>query len=227
MLSYSDFERTGGQLGTNAGGVYRGPDGQKWYLKWPTSDRQGHNEIMASRFYDEMGFDAVQYHPVDNGMVASRWREGLPDVSSCEDLRGSETMQEAFAPSALIGNWDVVGLVYDNALYDPATMGEPVFVDFGGSFDTRAMGGHKRFGANSIPALDGFTDPSINKSAACVFEAMTPELWDRSLGRVRRLTPSQIEEVVWDVSLAGREARHERLLSRREILLDTDHREVS
>jgi len=189
MLDFNDFKQTGVSQGSNQGGTYRGPDGQKWYLKMPNSERQAHNEVIASKFYRAMGFDAVQYEMVDNGMVASEWREGLPQRSDVGDLRDNPTVQEAFIPSAWIANWDVIGLVTDNCLYDPQAMAEPVLIDFGGAFDTRAMGGQKQFTPSSVPALGGFTDASINQSATRVFEGMTPELFEASKRRVRSLTP--------------------------------------
>ncbi len=226
QLAFEDFEQVSGRKGSNSGGVYRGPDGGKWYLKYPNSERQGQNEVMASHFYTAMGFDAIQYVFVDNGMVASRWRGTLPDRSKPKDLRRSDVVQEAFLPSALIANWDVIGLVYDNCLYVPAMMDEPVFLDFGGAFDTRAMGGHKDFEANSVPALEGFTDPSINQSAANVFEGMTPTLWNRSQRRVASLTVGEMRDMVRAVGLDGADERLNTLRSRVDILLDTEYGEV-
>lgn len=225
-LQFDRFEQVGPSRGTAEGGLYKRDDGTKWYLKYPDSRRQGQNEIMAARFYDEMGFDAVQYQRVDNGMLASEWREGLPRRSEPQHLKESDTVQEVFLPSALVANWDVMGLQYENALYDPSEMFHPVFLDFGGAFDTRAMGGHKRFGANSVPALDGFTDPSINGSAAFVFEGMTPSLYSASQSRVRRLSAADMERVVSGIELDGETERLQRLQQRRELLLGTDYNEV-
>lgn len=225
-LHYDRFEQVGPAQGTNDGGKYRRDDGTEWYLKYPNSERQGHNEVMASRFYAQMGFDAIQYRWVDNGMVAARWRDGLPSKSDRGALRENPTVQEAFIPSALIANWDVIGLVYDNCLYDPATMDGPVFLDFGGAFDTRAMGGPKPFKATEVMALEGFTDPSINQSASRVFEGMTPELWSRSQARVAALAVGEMRNVVRGVELNGADERLETLRSRRDILLDTGYEEV-
>lgn len=225
VLEFGNFERVGPSKGSNSGGRFRDHRGEDWYLKYPNTERQGHNEIMASRFYDVMGFDAIQYEPVDNGMVASRWRYDLPDRSDLADLRESNEVQEAFLPSALLANWDVIGLVYDNCLID-ASLKRPVFLDFGGSFDTRAMGGNKRFSATDVPALEGFTDASINQSATRVFEAMTPTKWKASKRRVRSLTPSEIEDVVSTVPLEGADARVQRLVERRDILVETGYDDV-
>lgn len=226
MLKFARFDRAGASRGSNEGGVFTRDDGSKWYLKYPTSERQGHNEIMASRFYDAMDFDAVQYHPVDNGMVGARWREDLPSQSDPEALHNSTTVQEAFLPSALIANWDVIGLVYDNCLYDPEEMSEPVFLDFGGSFDTRAMGGPKPFKSDEVMALDGFTDPSINQSAAQVFGGMTPSLFESSQSRVGSLTNSEIKDAVETVGLDSPDTRVDNLQSRTNILLNTDYDDV-
>lgn len=225
-LQFDRFEQVGGQRGSNEGGLYERDDGEQWYLKYPNSERQGHNEVMASAFYRAMGFDAIEYQLVDNGMVASRWRDGLPTRSNPDDLRSNATVQEAFLPSALLANWDVIGLVYDNCLYDPSAMDEPVFLDFGGAFDTRAMGGHKAFQPDSVPALDGFTDPSINQSAAGVFSGMTPSLYSRSKERIASLTVGEMKRMVDMVPLGGADERLSALRSRADLLMDTDYDDV-
>lgn len=226
MMRYQNFTEVGPQKGSNRGGVYRHTGGGKWYLKYPNSERQGNNEVMASKLYNAMGFDAVEYEFIDNGMVASRWREGLPDRSNPDVLRDSDVVQEAFLPSALLGNWDVIGLTYDNCLYDPFSMDHPVFLDFGGTFDTRAMNGHKEYPADSVPALEGFTDPSINHQAYTVFKAMTPRQWSRSKERIAALTVGEMRDVVNSVELDGAQERLDALRSRVDILLDTDYDEV-
>lgn len=228
MLEFADFERVGPQRGSNRGGVFqRQRGGSKWYLKHPSSERQAHNEVMAAKFYRMMGFDAVDYHLVDNGMVASQWRDDLPTSSRPADLRNSDVVQEAFLPSALVANWDVIGLEYDNCIYDPSSMVEPVFLDFGGSFDTRAMGGAKQFTATEILAIDGFTDPSINRSASTVFDGMTNLHFNRGQDRVESLTRSEIESTVNRVPLRDAHRRVERLLSRRDVILSLDYSDVA
>lgn len=223
-LNFGEYTQVGPQRGSNSGGLYEhNGTGKRWYMKHPSSDRQGHNEIIAAECYREMGFDAPEYRPVDNGMVASRYRDGLPESSDPAALRNSSVVQEAFLPSALIANWDVIGLVYDNCLYDPETMSEPVFIDFGGSFDTRAMGGAKRYSATEIPALDGFTDPSINQSAYTVFKGMEQRHFEASKERVRSFTSAAMDRVVGDVPLRGAQKRRERMVSRRDVLTTLDY----
>lgn len=227
LLEFGDFTQVGPQRGSNSGGLYEhAVSGGRWYMKHPNSERQGHNEIIAARCYRQMGFDAPEYRMVDNGMVASKYREGLPESSTAAALRSNDTVQESFLPSALIANWDVIGLVYDNCLYNPDTMDVPVFIDFGGAFDTRAMGGHKQFTATEILALDGFTDPSINQSAYSVFKAMEPRHFDASKERVRRFDSGAIRDVLKGVPLRDAQTRRERLESRRDILLGTNYGDV-
>jgi hypothetical protein len=226
MLKYERFTEIGGQLGSNVGGIYRRNDGTKWYLKQPNSERQAVNEVMASRFYKEMGFDAVQYHHVDNGMVASRWREDLPQRSTCQDLATHPTVREAFLPSVYLENWDVIGLQYENTLYDPEEMGHPVFLDFGGSFDTRAMGGHKQFSATNTQAVRGFTDPGVNASAHCVFDGMTRGQFERSKDRVRSISERDIGGLLEEGATSPMDGRRDKLHSRRSLVLSLDYDEV-
>ena len=227
LLGFGDFTQVGPQRGSNSGGLYEhAVSGERWYMKHPNSERQGYNEVIAARCYRRMGFDAPEYRMVDNGMVAAKYRDGLPESSTASALRNSDVVQESFLPSALIANWDVIGLVYDNCLYNPETMREPVFIDFGGSFDTRAMGGHKQFTATKIPALDGFTDPSINQSAHSVFKGMRPRHFDASKERIKQFGSDEIRDVLDGIPLRGAQTRRERLESRRDILLGKDYEDV-
>jgi hypothetical protein len=228
MMDFDNFTETDDSiaLGTSGGGTYRGPDGNRWYLKWPKSERQAHNEVMASRAYKEMGFDAVQYHLVDNGMVASPWREGLQASSSPTHIVQSRTVQEAYLPSALLGNWDVIGLEWDNVLYDPRTMDEPVFLDFGGAFDTRALGASKDYGPDTIPSLNGFLDASVNRNAARVFTKLDPQGFEASKQRVRDFTVSDMSDVVDAVPISDAGARLAKMESRRDRILGIEYGSV-
>lgn len=226
MLKFRRLTKRYPAQGSNPGGIYKHSDGTDYYLKRPNSRRQGYNEIMASRFYKDMDFDAVQYQWVDNGMIASRWREGLPKRSDPDALRESDVVQEAFIPSALLGNWDVIGLEYDNVLYNPDTMDEPVFLDFGGSFDTRAMGGEKPYEPDNIMALDGFTDPAINRSATRVFETMTFDQWIRSGARIGPLIEPSVKWRVEPYTIAGQQERIDTILSRKKVLQTTWYDDV-
>lgn len=220
------FSQLSGPQGSNPGGLFEDDSGRKWYIKEPTTQRQGHNEVMASRFYRWMGFDAIEYDLLETGALAAPWRDGLPDRSEVADLRSSPVVQQAFLPSALLANWDVIGLVADNCLYDPETMDEPVFIDFGGTFDTRAMGKPKQYKKYDIAALEGFRTASINRSATQVFDGMTPDLYSQSIDRIARLTDDDVSEIVSGVPISDGLSRASKILSRREVLLDTPYEEV-
>lgn len=226
VLTFANYTQVGPSQGSNQGGLYEHDQtGERYYMKYPASERQGKNERLASALYRAMGFDALDYVTVDNGMIATEWREGLPNTSDVDDLRGSTEALETFAPSALLGNWDVVGLVYDNLLYDPASMARPVLLDFGGSFDTRAQGGAKPYRPDTIMALDGFTDATINRSATRVFEVMDARDYRRSVSRVERLGELAVEQATRRAGLDPAR-RASTIMARRERLLETAYDEV-
>jgi hypothetical protein len=225
-LDFDRFTQVGPSQGSNPGGTYTDETGDEWYLKRPTSRRQAHNEVMAAQMYDMMGFDALDYQMVDNGMVASRIREGLPQRSDPDDLQSSRTVQEAFLPSAWLANFDVIGMVYDNCLYDPDTMSAPVFLDFGGAFDTRAQNGRKQYPTNQLRALDGFTDRSINRSATRVFSGMTAETFQASRERVTRLSMRDIQAATAVEGFSDTADRVSTLEARQELVASTTYSEV-
>ena len=226
MLRFDSLESVSTSGPSDRSGVYRDVAGEAWYLKWPDNPRQGDNERMASKFYRHMGFEAVDYVQVDNGMLASPFRERTPPRSDPTDLRGSSIVQEAFLPSVWLANWDVTGLVYDNILYDPDTMEQPLFIDFGGSFDTRALGLPKAYDADTLPSLTGLLSPSINREAASIFGYMSPEEFTASQSRVTSVSTDTISAIVEAVGLDGPAERVEALEGRQDIIKDLTYKDV-
>jgi hypothetical protein len=223
MKEYGDFTRIGPSRGSNQGGLFEYTDGSRYYLKLPNSTTQASNEILASRYYQATGFDAIQYEEVSNGMVAAPFREDLPRTSDPDALKESTEVLESFMPSALIANWDVIGLVYDNCLYDPATMSGPVFLDFGGSFDTRAMGGYKEYTRRSIRAYNGFTDRSLNQSATNVYSGLSSQLFARSKERALGVSRADMEAMMRETPMGVRDDLLSRYVSRLAVMEDTPY----
>jgi len=226
MKDFEDFRRVGDARGSNPGGTFRYTDGKRYYLKQPSKTRQASNEILASRYYDAVGLDAIQYEYISNGMVASPLREGLPARSTPDDLKESTEVLESFMPSALIANWDVIGLVYDNCLYDPDEMSRPVFLDFGGSFDTRAQGASKMYDSRNIQAYKGFTDAALNKSAATVYEPLDRQTFQASKQRALRVGRSELKEMMRDTPDGVREDLLSSYVARLELMKDTPYARV-
>lgn len=198
----SDFwKNIGGQKGSNTGGTYENPTtGEQVYVKIPKSQLHGENERLASALYQAAGISAAHVLPgkmsgkdVTYSPIIEDAKQDLKD--KLKDKAYMAKLQEGFAMDALLANWDVIGLTYDNIVTDKN--GEPVRIDPGGSLLFRAQGAVKgdAFGSD-VPELDSFTDKSSTRPAAKVFSQMTDEQKLESAKVLQNLAPSQIDELV-------------------------------
>ena len=228
VLDLSSWKKVGGQKGSNPGGTYENPEtGEQVYVKTPKSQLHGENERLASALYDAAGISSakvlkgkladgteVTYSPMIDG--------AKQDLK--KNLKNKEYMarlQQGYALDALLANWDVIGLDYDNVVTDKN--GEPVRVDPGGALLFRAQGSPKgdSFGED-VPELDAFTDKTSSRPSAKVFSQMTDEQKLSSAEVLQNLTPSKIDELVNSI-ITDPEKREElktKLKARREFILN-------
>jgi hypothetical protein len=144
----------GTQYGSTMGGIHLDDDGKKHYVKYygarGTPD-QAHAEVAAANIYKLLGAKTVNPKLLtidDNKAVASKWNTNLENLSAehfdnFNDVQDQDLLKHYIA-SVLTKNWDSVGLIYDN-IRKHKKSGELVTVDTGGTFNFRAMGGHKDY----------------------------------------------------------------------------------
>jgi len=173
------FKKISEAKGSNPGGIYEDPKtGERFYVKFPKSTLHGENEALASAIYEELGVRSVKVEqgeldgkPVTYTRMIDGAKSDLKDKLS--DKFYMKQLQEGFAVDALLANWDVAGLEYDNVVSDAE--GLPVRVDPGGALLFRAQGTPKtddQFNEN-VPELDTFTDKNSSRPAAKIFSSMT------------------------------------------------------
>jgi len=196
------FQQVGSQTGSNAGGMYRNEDtGEQYYVKTPRDPDIGRNEILASKLYQLAGVEVADANPaVRNGefSVASSF---VPGLEMDEDLLASERVpgvQENFAVDAWLGNWDVVGLVFDNLLIKE---GRGVRIDPGGTMAYRAQGGLKndmRAGLWGPEAndIDSMRDMNIAPEASQVFDKVTDEDLVKGIDKVLSIPVDDLRKAV-------------------------------
>lgn len=201
------FKKLTDRLGSNEGGVYEGPDGQKYYVKTAKSQAHADSEVLASKLYRELGVNAVE---VRRGTLDGKLVTFSPMIEGKSDLRDRlkndpefiKAVQEGFAIDAWLGNWDVAGLDFDNILSTPD--GQPLRVDTGGALEWRAQGQPK------TSVSDGFTqeatetgtllDPVVNPQSARLFGGMSEEELAEAaskLGAIDERTIDSIVEEAW------------------------------
>ncbi len=197
----SNWKKTAGQAGSNQGAFYTDPEtGNQYYVKKPKSDKHFANEILGGALYEEAGVKFGRaYKGIDkngNSVLVSPLVEGSEAdfASKKSDADVKSTTQSDFAVDAWLGNYDVIGLEYDNVLTDKD--GNVTRIDAGGSLLFRAQGGtDKEFGPEATQ-VDSMRDPKENKQASEIFGDMTDEQIAESVKKVQAVSEEKIDELV-------------------------------
>jgi len=218
------WTKSGGQLGSNEGGVFHSPGGDKHYVKFPAKAGQIKAEEAADQIYALMGVGTMEHKETDvNGKPASasQWKEVTPlGGKGWQKLTDAQVQQAAnsYVASALTKNWDVVGLVYDNMGKDKA--GNLHIMDTGGSFQYRAQGGPKDFGKDATADLHAMLDKQY--PAGKVFGpllASHPEAFKAAVKEMNSIPESKLK-----AATKGMEASHPgttaALLARRDSITE-------
>lgn len=165
--SYSIEPNT--QYGSNYGGIgYHKTSGEKVYVKIPNNPRQSHSELLASELYTHFGIRTTNPKiDIGTGGIASTWNPNLVHMSSNEHIEYGKSSRENALQYAklhhaaiLTGNRDILGLDFTNVMRD-VTDNRLVSLDQGGSFEFRAMGGHKDY-KDDILDIHSFKNPEYS-----------------------------------------------------------------
>lgn len=216
-----DLTKVSGQLGSNEGGWYEKPNGERFYVKFYENPSQGQAEFVANAVYAKLGIKAVRSEIIQLDGREAIASPAVPEATpaSREAQGGSEDVQKGFVADAFLANWDVVGLVYDNIV-----QGEDGFyrIDNGGSLIFRAQGGDKAYSPDSIPELQSMRVPG--RPTGEVFAGITEdEIGKQARELVSKLSPEDIRAIVDESGLEGedRDRILTGLLGRREYLAKT------
>lgn len=216
-----DLTKVSGQLGSNEGGWYEKPNGERFYVKFYENPSQGQAEFVANAVYAKLGIKAVRSEIIQLDGREAIASPAVPEATpaSGEAQGGSEDVQKGFVADAFLANWDVVGLVYDNIV-----QGEDGFyrIDNGGSLIFRTQGGDKAYSPDSIPELQSMRVPG--RPTGEVFAGITEdEIGKQARELVSKLSPEDIRAIVDESGLEGedRDRILTGLLGRREYLAKT------
>lgn len=171
-LHTAGLEKIGGKLGSNEGGTYEGPNGERYYVKAGKSPEHVSNELLAGSLYGLAGARTLKYRPDDTGKsIITEWEK--PDKKSAKEFTPAERKeaQQDFAVHAWLANWDAAGLDFDNQM---TVGGKPVTNDLGGALLFRGMGAPKgdKLGT-SAGEWDTLRDAKINPQNAELFGGMS------------------------------------------------------
>jgi hypothetical protein len=200
-LDFKDMVKYKEQAGSNTGGYYHKVDNtaERYYIKTPANDAIADNEMLASKLYQAAGVEVpdLKYIQVNGKKsIASTIVDGLEDnkkLLTSGKLRAG--VYDDFAVDAWLGNWDVVGLNYDNLLIKNGV--RAVRIDVGGALEYRAMGTAKGldFGKEVIE-LKSLLDPRVNPQSASIFKKIKKAELEVGVRKVLAVPDEDIRRLV-------------------------------
>lgn len=219
-------ERPNTRLGSNPGGIHDDDKGGTHYVKHYHNTDQAKSESLASKIYEHMGAKTVKPEVKRvNGRHAtvSKWNEHLKGMhkSEFEHLSTAQAhdIGRKYHAAILTKNWDAVGQEHDNIMKHKHT-GELHTVDTGGSFNFRAMGGHKDYG----PDIEEHSSlRNMHGSAAShVFNHVFrhhPTAEAAGVKAVRHMDMDHVHSLFKDSGLHNHEELHKNFVARRKAIL--------
>jgi hypothetical protein len=224
QIDLTGWKKIGGQGGSNLGGLYESPSGEKFYVKSLKSKAHADNEVLAAALYNAAD---VNVPNVQHGMNhPDGWKNVIisPIVPNAKSAKSKLTTSGSFASDvhsgyavdAWLANYDVVGLTHDNIV---DVNGKPWRIDVGGSLLYRAQGTKKTdWNDDPTAALNGLKSKSTNSQAASVFGGMSTAEEKESAKKLLGITDDKIDQLVKDAGLPSSMA--DTLKARKKAILD-------
>lgn len=199
------------------GGVFKDKYGGLHNIQPAQSESHAHNELLASKLYAyaAIGVEHVELVQTDPSKLQSPSGIGVKTNHKPSEVGLTEAMKtmpltkqmvnQNFAFDAWLGNWDVVGLGYENITV--AKNGVTRRSSLGGSLLYRANGQPKgaAFG-DTVTEIDSLRNPHLNPPAAKVFADVTDDDIRAGVARIEKITPDDIEYLVSQAGFTGKEA---------------------
>jgi uncharacterized protein len=196
-LKMSHLQKKGGKLGSNEGGLFEGPKGDKFYIKKPGTKAHVKNERQAAALYQLAGTNTLNYRDVEGGEhVATEWKQlEKKNISQFTPEERKEAAKD-FAVHCWLANWDAAGTGGDN---QGVLGGKVTTLDVGGSLRFRAQGGPKgdAFG-DKVKEFDTMRNKGMSPDAARLFAPMTEAELKSSVEKVTAIPDDKIHAAVGD-----------------------------
>lgn len=194
--------------GSTGAKLYKNTTGKKWVVKTgkkPNQCKQPSTEYLANQIYAALGIPVPRTKfDEPNCKLITEYIDGtLLGKATPEQFEVAKAeLSKGFVVDALLGNWDVIGLLQDNIIL-PADGSAPVRIDNGGSFNLKATGGNKKL-TNFVKELDAMRNSTMNPQAASVFGHLTDTDIDQQIkalivpnyDRILSMIPDNLKEVM-------------------------------
>ncbi|MDD4931641.1 MAG: phage minor head protein [Candidatus Colwellbacteria bacterium] len=200
LLDFDNFVKYADQKGSNTGGFYysKTNSADRYYIKIPENTEIARNEVLASKLYQAAGVEVPELQFIQVGDrvgIASRIIDDVVKIDVNTLQAGAiKGIGDGFVVDAWLGDWDVVGMTYDNLLQKG---GRAVRIDVGGSLRFRAQGIAKgsAFG-NDVIELKTMRDGRSNAQAAKMFKHIKKGELDEGAKKVLSISDDQIRKLV-------------------------------
>lgn len=228
------------QLGSNPGGIFSDPTGEKHYIKFYKNPKQVISEYAATKIHELMGvkvldvkmvvcenkqfIDEYEYRGIHEGSIGilSPWNPNLKILGNRFyqiSKQDADHLGKSYIAAVLCENWDIVGLNVDNQVRDEITK-ELISVDHGGSFHFRAQGGPKDFAHDDIKTKDSLKKFSPAADVfSYVFEKF-PEAETNAIARLHLIHHEDVQNIFEDAGFPNAAHMADVVMSRVEKLLD-------
>lgn len=137
------LRKTGEARGSNPGGIYRDPSGQKVYVKNYKNAEQAYTEHIANQIYKAVGAKVPETAVTAKGQLVSKWMNETEGTLGQTGLthENADKILDHFVADVFVNNWDAVGTGHDNVLIGKDK--SVARVDQGGTLLYRAQGALK------------------------------------------------------------------------------------
>ena len=222
ILDYRSTELTDP---TPAGGTTgalkaRNANGAMWLVKHYSgnADRVA-AELLANAIYRELDIlvpgAGIGRWPGPNGEEWITVTYPMVEGETRRWTEPNEALAEGFVADALISNWDVIGLVQDNILWQGDV---PVRIDQGGTFVFRAQGERKPYGPEVVELESMLSELGQARGTMAVTEALIRR---KARDTVSTLAPDRIEALIAETPVEHQDIEDEiesSLMARLEFL---------
>lgn len=206
-------KKLGGSTGAR---LFVDDEGAKWVVKtYGGRAEQAKNEFLANQIYalNKIGVVESRLARVDGQLgVALRFIDDpgakIIGQSGAEAAAQLEAVRKGFVVDALVANWDVAGLDFDNIMLVPGKSSKVWRLDQGGSLLFRAQGIPKGAAFGDLVAeLSTLRDASINPNTAKLFAGIEDK---KLLGYYRQLLtytkPGSLDQLIEEAGFTGAQA---------------------
>lgn len=231
-LDNKSWKQVGKQGGSQPGGEFEDPSGNKFYVKKQKSKLHAENEVLMSKLYERLGVRAaknsegtahIQGQSPGPG-VFSEWLNGSRTVNHSAEVRNPQwkkSVQDTFVANAWLANWDGTG---NGDNIKMGADGEAYVVDTGGAGLFRARGDAKGTGFGPIVGeMESLRDPGLNSLGAMYYGDISPQEIARQVAVIGALSDADIRMMVNATVTDSVEAKKlvDTLIARRDYLVNT------